>query len=76
MLQFVLYIFCVVESMFPHNWNKIGTKVEHTVHFLSTFETLSKPINIVRYVFKFSFMISLGIRWKVSEGFVDLQLYL
>ena len=65
-----------VESMFPHNWNKIGTKVEQIVHFLSTFETLSKPINIVRYVFKFSFMISLRLCWKVGESFVDLQQYL
>ena len=58
--------------MFPHNWNKIGTKVEQIVHFLSTVLT-NKYGSIC---FKFSFMISLGLRWKVGEGFVDLQLYL
>ena len=38
-----------MESMFPQNWNKIGTKVEQSVHVLSGFETLSKSINIARY---------------------------
>ena len=62
--------------MFPQNWNKIETKVEHSVHVLSGFQTLSKSINIARYVFKFSYLISSDLRWNVCEGFVGLQLYL
>ena len=70
--MFTTSLIIFMESVFPQNWNKIGTKV----HVLSGFEILSKSINIARYVFKFIYLISSDLRWNVCEGFVGLQLYL
>ena len=59
------------------NWNKFdkfhrksGTKVYN----LPGFEILCKSINMVRYVFKFSYMRCSGLCWKMCGGFVGFQL--
>ena len=51
------------------NWNKVYT-------FCQDLRTLSKSINIARYVFKLIYMLSSGLSWNVCEGFAGLQLYL
>ena len=51
---------CQVSSK---NWNKIVMNCQH-------FETLSKSIIMVRYVFKFSFMRCSGLLWEMCKGFV------